>query len=661
MPNPILDMNFFDTFLDADHAKESFPGREVVMLPEDPAKQVRPFRVKFPADDAGPITVEAYTAPYAGPYPEDQPKLNTVRFTPVQTEALRSGLNPGLTQVVGPPGTGKTDVAVQIIANLYHTFPEQRTLIVTHSNQALNDLFEKIAVLNIKERHLLRLGHASDMLETEKDFSRFGRVNYMLGKRLELLEEVVKLSKSLGLTRDINFTCESAANFYLLQVVSRWEVFLHKLSKDPSEERVKTHFPFNEFFTDAPGWPLFKGESAESDMYYAEGCYAHIKEVFRFLEECRAFELLRNSYDRGNYLLTRQAKIIAMTCTHAALKRHDFVRLGFEYDNLLMEESAQILEIETFIPMLLQEQKGTPRLKRVVLIGDHNQLPPVVKNMAFQKYSHFDQSLYTRFVRLQVPTVQLNLQGRARPTIANLYNWRYKELGDLPKVKTDEAYRLGNPGLVHEFQSINVEDFPGPNGPQGETEPNPYFFQNLGEAEYVCAFYKYLRLKGIAADDITILSTYNGQKHLLRDVINMQCTEHPLYGYPHKITTVDRYQGSQNKFILLSLVRTKTVGHVRDVRRLVVALSRAKLGLYVFCRTSLFETCYELQPAFAQLMALPVKPQLLLEESAPITRKAGAAVKKATEVDNLQHMQLLVRHLEQERFQTEQTRMQVTQ
>ena len=37
--------------------------------------------------------------------------------------------------VVGPPGTGKTDVAVQIISNLYHNYPEQRTLIVTHSNQ----------------------------------------------------------------------------------------------------------------------------------------------------------------------------------------------------------------------------------------------------------------------------------------------------------------------------------------------------------------------------------------------------------------------------------------------------------------------------------------------------------------------------------------------
>jgi len=43
-----------------------------------------------------------------------------------------------------------------------------------------------------------------------------------------------------------------------------------------------------------------------------------------------------------------------MTCTHAALKRRDLVEAGFQYDNILMEESAQILEIETFIPLLLQ-------------------------------------------------------------------------------------------------------------------------------------------------------------------------------------------------------------------------------------------------------------------------------------------------------------------
>lgn len=54
--------------------------------------------------------------------------------------------------------------------------------------------------------------------------------------------------------------------------------------------------------------------------------------------------------------MTKQAKIVAMTCTHAALKRREFLDLAFSYDNLLMEEAGQILEIETFIPMLLQKQ-----------------------------------------------------------------------------------------------------------------------------------------------------------------------------------------------------------------------------------------------------------------------------------------------------------------
>jgi hypothetical protein len=54
--------------------------------------------------------------------------------------------------------------------------------------------------------------------------------------------------------------------------------------------------------------------------------------------------------------------------------------------------------------------QGRSRLKRVVMIGDHHQLPPVVKNMAFQKYAHLDQSLFTRFVRLGIPYLELNAQ-----------------------------------------------------------------------------------------------------------------------------------------------------------------------------------------------------------------------------------------------------------
>lgn len=61
---------------------------------------------------------------------------------------------------------------------------------------------------------------------------------------------------------------------------------------------------------------------------------------------------------------------------------------------------------------------------------------------------------------------------------------------------------------------------------------------------------------------------------------------------------MDKYQGQQNEIVLLSLVRTRAVGHLRDVRRLVVAMSRARLGLYIFGRASIFAQCYELQPTF---------------------------------------------------------------
>ena len=74
-----------------------------------------------------------------------------------------------------------------------------------------------------------------------------------------------------------------------------------------------------------------------------------------------------------------------------------------------------------------------------------------------------------------------------------------------------------------------------------------------------------------------------------------------------QVTTVDKYQGQQNEYVLLSLVRTRAVGHVRDVRRLVVAMSRARLGLYIFGRLPLFANCYELQPTMAQLMQRPTQ------------------------------------------------------
>ncbi|XP_075700839.1 RNA helicase aquarius [Rhinoderma darwinii] len=641
MPNQIPSLDFNDTFLSLDHLKACFPGYPVKVTVDDPSLHKAPFRITFPVyggkgkkrkedneegtfqDEPPTLIVEPHVIPNRGPYPYNQPKRNTIQFTATQTEAIRAGMQPGLTMVVGPPGTGKTDVAVQIISNLYHNFPEQRTLIVTHSNQALNQLFEKIMALDIDERHLLRLGHGEEALETEKDFSRYGRVNYVLARRLELLNEVGRLQESLGVPGDVSYTCETAGHFFLYQIMSRWEAYQSKVktksSQAPDVGDIAKFFPFHQYFSNAPQ-PIFKGCSNQEDMEIAEGCFRHVKKIFTQLEEFRAFELLRSGLDRSKYLLVKEAKIIAMTCTHAALKRHDLVDLGFKYDNILMEEAAQILEIETFIPLLLQNpEDGFSRLKRWIMIGDHHQLPPVIKNMAFQKYSNMEQSLFTRFVRLGVPTVDLDAQGRARASLCNLYNWRYKSLGNLPHVQLLPEFRAANAGFLYDFQLINVEDFNG----VGESEPNPYFYQNLAEAEYAVALFMYMRLLGYPANRISILTTYNGQKHLIRDILNQRCGKNPVIGQPSKVTTVDRFQGQQNDYIILSLVRTKAVGHLRDVRRLVVAMSRARLGLYIFARVSLFQNCFELTPAFRQLTARPLRLHIFPGESFPTQRRNG--------------------------------------
>ncbi|KAJ1638162.1 AAA domain-containing protein [Pavlovales sp. CCMP2436] len=144
--------------------------------------------------------------------------------------------------------------------------------------------------------------------------------------------------------------------------------------------------------------------------------------------------------------------------------------------------------------------------------------------------------------------------------------------------------------------------------------------QNLGEAEYVVSTFMYLRLLGYPAESISIITPYNGQRALIADVVSRRCAPYAEFGNPGKIATTDKFQGQQNDFILLSLVRTKHVGHIRDVRRLVVSVSRARLGLLVFGDRQLYEQCEELKPALSQLLSVSDKLQLLPAERYPTSR-----------------------------------------
>lgn len=79
------------------------------------------------------------------------------------------------------------------------------------------------------------------------------------------------------------------------------------------------------------------------------------------------------------------------------------------------------------------------------------------------------------------------------------------------------------------------------------------------------------------------------------------------------------------------------MGYLRDVRRLTVALSRARLGLYILGRREVFESCYELKPAFDRLLQRPDKLMLAPGEMFPTTRALDAPV-EGSPMESVEHL-----------------------
>lgn len=570
--------DYWDTFLDLEHFRETYPEQVSTKAVDEP-----PIVVEHGESGA---FARSYKMPYSGPYNEDKRRTNSVRFTARQVESIVDAAGLGLTLVVGPPGTGKTDVASQVLNLLYHNYPEQRILVIAHSNQALNHIFQKIAKLDIDPRHLLRLGHSQDDLG---DYSLFGRVDKLTEARIPLLEKVTKLAESMGIPGDHGDSCETASYFYQVHVLPAWNRYKARLD-GLDEEQIRHEFPFANYFQDAD----YNVNLRAKDIAF--GSFTHIERLFENLESLRPLEVLWSNRERANYLLSSAARIVAMTATHAAINLSEIAKLRFHFDTIVMEESGQLTELETLLPMTMGHGKeGSSELQRVVLIGDHYQNTPIIQNNTLRQHCGLGQSLFLRFIRSGVSRVKLDAQGRARPEIASIYAWRYGGLTNLPVVKNRQPT---NSGFFYNVQFIDVPEYRN----QGESEPSPHFLQNLGEAEYAVALYQYMRLLGYPREKISILTAYYGQKVLVSEILHKRCGNSKIFGIP-EVSTVDQYQGQQNDYIIVSMVRTQSIGYLRDIRRVTVALSRARLGLYVVGRRSLLENCADINGLISRLIA----------------------------------------------------------
>ncbi|MES1911407.1 MAG: hypothetical protein MHM6MM_003839 [Cercozoa sp. M6MM] len=665
-PRKCGEIEFHDTFLDAQHVRDTLGVKYEVVFEGFRGEPVPPFKCFFDCDswESGTVRVRSSLKTDFMSKQLLNVKGNEVRFTEVQSRAVASAMLPGLTLVVGPPGTGKTDVATQILTNwiVGAEGKRERTLLLAHSNQALNDLFAKLALRDaVPQRHLVRLGQGSKKLALSDNFSRHGRVEHWAARRSLLLGYVKRVAMSMraakvglanaadyaGVYGAIDSTVEAAIAFKAYAVDAAYDDWC---ASEADTDTLKSSFPFASFWNPQLGSPvetnkpelherdtnvdlaelpstepetadLFRhASSPEQVRERGAQLYAELTRVFDALQECRPFETLAASRNQqSDFLVSHGARVVAMTVTHAALKHKQFVqRLRLEFDNVLMEEAAQVMDIETLVP-LLSQPSPQKRLRRVVLIGDHHQLPPIVHQVM-----PLEQSMFARLIRQNADYFTLDQQGRSRPALSRLWSWRYGDVvHDLPAV-TQGEFAGAVATLAHEAQFVDVGDLDG----QGESAPQAHFYQNLAEAESLVATYQLLRLCGYQPSQIALLTTYNGQRELLEDVVAKRClSTEPLtalFGAP-VISTVDRFQGQQADIVLLSLVRTGTsVGHLRDVRRLVVAVSRARHGLVVFGRKRLFANCAELAPTMRQLMTPP--PMLQLALTAPLEEGAEPAL-----------------------------------
>jgi intron-binding protein aquarius len=426
---------------------------------------------------------------------------NTVRFTANQVEAIRSSLSKGLSLVVSHPGAGEFDLATQILLGLYLNHPGQNSVVVCENDAELDVLCSKLQQRFVDTKHILRFGRELDFVDIHSvsTWGKSGRIEAFLAAREELLGVTNALAASLSIAGAYGDNCTNATFFFSHIIRPKWEEYHKKnIKKRPKLETVISNFPFSAFF-DTEAQKVFEDKTVDEAIETATAYYASLEATFNQIEGVRAFELLRGNNDRANYIIVKEARIVAMTARHAAEQRRELVRLGFKYHSIIVMQAGRMPEIEAVIPMLLQspdikhlsEEDGKipdSRLERVVVIGDRHQLPSRVRSRTLCDYASLDQSLVERLCRLGVPSVELDSVTGYRPSLVELFKWKYPQIQHIDQQLGKER----NAGFVHDYQFINVPDYEG----AGETQPRAGFYQNLGEAEYVVSLYQYMRLIG---------------------------------------------------------------------------------------------------------------------------------------------------------------------
>lgn len=273
---------------------------------------------------------------------------------------------------------------------------------------------------------------------------------------------------------------------------------------------------------------------------------------------------------RINESLFSEARVIACTLVGSANR----LLTGQKFGTLFIDETAQALEAACWIPIR--------KADRVILAGDHCQLPPTVKAPEALR-AGLGHTLMQTIVKNKPDTVSLlKLQYRMNDEIMRFSSeWFYGGmLQSAPEVKYRSILDFDTP-----IEWINTE---------GLDCNEEFIGENYGRINKSEAELSIEQLKGYITKigrerflderiDVGMISPYKAQVQYLRRLVRNDAFFKP-YRQAITINTVDGFQGQERDVILISLVRANEegqIGFLNDLRRMNVAITRARMKLII--------------------------------------------------------------------------------
>ena len=265
-----------------------------------------------------------------------------------------------------------------------------------------------------------------------------------------------------------------------------------------------------------------------------------------------------------------EARVIASTLTGAANR----VLEGRHFTTLFIDEAAQALEAACWIAIR--------RCSRVIFAGDHCQLPPTVKNIDALR-GGLGVTLMERIVH-------------RKPEVVRLLQVQYRMSEPIMRFSSDYFYE-GKVQTAPEIRHRSVLDYDIPMtwidtadmDFQEEFVGESFGRVNMSEAELTLLtlqrYYSRIGKERILEEriDCGIISPYRAQVQYLRRQIRRHEFFKP-FRHLISVNTIDGFQGQERDVILISLVRANDegqIGFLRDLRRMNVAITRARMKLFI--------------------------------------------------------------------------------